>query len=79
MSNDSTERPFDIGDRVRIDIPDETDPDFQFHGKNGEVISVNLDEVKPLTGNSLDDGFYSIELGFVGNVDIRCKNLLVPC
>jgi ribosomal protein L21E len=32
---------FDEGDRVRIDIPDETDPDFEaYHGETGEVVAV---------------------------------------
>jgi len=29
-----------LGDRVRIDIPDELDPDFQFHCEHGIVIDV---------------------------------------
>ncbi len=28
-----------LADRVRIDIPDETDPDFEYHGQHGMVIS----------------------------------------
>lgn len=29
---------FEAGDRVRVDIPDAEDPDFdQSHGRNGEV------------------------------------------
>jgi hypothetical protein len=29
-----------LGDRVRIDIPDETDPDFAYHGIHGIVIDI---------------------------------------
>lgn len=31
---------YQLGDRVRIDIPDETDTDYQFHGEHGVVINV---------------------------------------
>lgn len=27
-----------LGDRVRIDIPDELDPDFEFHGEHAIVL-----------------------------------------
>lgn len=29
-----------LGDRVRIDIPDETDPDFALHGEHEPVIEI---------------------------------------
>ncbi len=29
-----------LADRVRIDIPDETDPDFQFHGEHGIITDI---------------------------------------
>ena len=29
-----------LGDRIRIDIPDETDPDFEFHAEHGIVINI---------------------------------------
>jgi len=28
-----------LADRVRIDIPDETDPDFEYHGEHGMILS----------------------------------------
>jgi len=28
-----------LADRVRIDIPDETDADFEYHGEHGMVLS----------------------------------------
>lgn len=30
----------DLADRVRIDIPDETDPDHQFHGEHEIIIAI---------------------------------------
>ncbi|TYT60861.1 hypothetical protein [Natrialba swarupiae] len=32
-----------LGDRVRIDIPDELDPDFEWHGEHGLVIGIHED------------------------------------
>ena len=31
---------FEEGDRVRIDIPDEADPDHRLHGEHGEVAAI---------------------------------------
>lgn len=28
-----------LADRVRIDIPDETDSDFEYHGEHGMILS----------------------------------------
>lgn len=33
-----------LGDRVRISIPDETDPDFEFHGEHAIIIDIKRDE-----------------------------------
>jgi len=30
---------YHLADRVRIDIPDETDVDFEYHGEHGMVLS----------------------------------------
>jgi hypothetical protein len=33
--------PIEVGDRVRIDIPDETDPDYnRLHGRRGEIVVI---------------------------------------
>jgi len=43
-------RRFSKEDRVRIDIPDETDPDHQeYHGEHGRVVAVLSDDVDSLT------------------------------
>lgn len=33
-----------LGDRVRIDIPDELDPDFEFHGEHAVVLEIKWNE-----------------------------------
>ncbi|MFB6361140.1 MAG: hypothetical protein ABEH59_07435 [Halobacteriales archaeon] len=40
MRDESEAEPYEVGDRVRIDIPDETHPDHQYHGTNGEITAV---------------------------------------
>ena len=34
----------DKGDRIRIDIPDETDPNHQYHGEHGVVVKTLSDD-----------------------------------
>ena len=44
-------RRFEVGDRVRVDIPDRGDPDFgRYHGRTGEVIEVIEDEDRESLG-----------------------------
>lgn len=43
---------FAQGDRVRIDIPDEEDPDHEtYHGKHGRVVEVLGDDADTVTGD----------------------------
>jgi ribosomal protein L21E len=43
---------FSEGDGVRIDIPDETDPDHsQYHGKHGTIVSIIEDHAGKVTGD----------------------------
>ncbi len=34
----------ELGDRVRVDITNEADPDFQWHGEHGTVVDVLEDD-----------------------------------
>lgn len=40
-------------DRVRIDIPDESDPDHRLHGEHGHVVEVLQDDASVETGDDL--------------------------
>ncbi len=43
---------YDVGDRVRIDIPDETDPGHdRYHGEHGQIVDILEDEAGTLTGD----------------------------
>ena len=53
---------FAEGDRVRIDIPDTTDPDFdQYHGQVGTVIDVIEDGAGEVTGDERDSHLFGVE------------------
>ena len=53
---------FDEGDRVRIDIPDTTDPDYdQYHGVHGTVVEVLHDDADTVTGNLYDELIFRVE------------------
>ena len=40
---------FALGDRVRVDIPDTTVPDFEtYHGRHGKVIQLLVDTASEL-------------------------------
>lgn len=54
---------FDQGDRVRIDIPDENDPDHdEHHGAHGVVVACLQDDAGQLTGDERDSAIYRVEL-----------------
>lgn len=53
---------FREGDRVRVDIPDETDPDHdRWHGREGTIARVREDDVGRETGDERDNVEYLVE------------------
>jgi hypothetical protein len=70
---------FKIGDRVRLDLPDETDPDHsQYHGKHGHVIEIICDDAETVTGDGQDSGIYCIQLDSGETFDARQRDLRPP-
>lgn len=51
---------YNIGDRVRVDIPDSDDPDYRYHGEIGEVEDVLQDDLSGITGDPRDDFLYQV-------------------
>ena len=51
---------FERGDRIRIDIPDADDPDFEFHGSHGTIKEVIRDNAGKLTGRKADSIIYRV-------------------
>jgi ribosomal protein L21E len=67
------------GDRVRIDIPDTSDPDHHLHGEHGTVQSILEDDVVSVTGRNADSILYTIELEETGEeVDVRGRDVRPP-
>lgn len=71
-----TVRRFEVGDWVRVDIPDSTDPDFEeLHGKQGEVVEIIEDDAGSVTGDERDNILYRVSLGAGNTVDVRWRDL----
>ena len=68
-----------VGTRVRIDIPDERDPDFeQFHGAHGEIVCILSDDLGSVTGGDGDSQIYRVELDSGERADFRERDLRPP-
>ena len=67
---------FTTGDRVRVDIPDTTDPDHdRYHGLHGTIVDVLEDEVAEVTGDDRDATIYRVELENGESADFRWRDL----
>lgn len=66
------------GNRVRIDIPDESDPDHELHGQHGEVVRVLHDDAADITGRLADGTLYRVQLDSGRTVDVRGRDVRPP-
>ena len=74
-----TEYQFEEGDHVRIDIPDEADPDFsRLHGRHGEIVAILEDDASAVTGDNRDAVLYRIQLDDGTETDVRWRDLRPP-
>lgn len=72
-------RRFEIGDAVRIDIPDETDPDHdRLHGCQGEITAILEDDAGEVTGDVRDTVLYRVQLEDGTEADVRWRDLRPP-
>jgi ribosomal protein L21E len=70
---------FSEGDRVRVDIPDETDPDHQvYHGEHGRVVAVLSDDAGSLTADERDNQLYRVVFDSSETADFRWRDLRPP-
>ncbi len=63
------------GDRIRIDVPDETDPDHRLHGTHGRISAIIEDDAGEATGDDRDSAIYRIETDDDETVDVRWRDL----
>jgi hypothetical protein len=67
------------GDRVRVDIPDESDIDYErFHGQHGTIISILRDDAGTVTGEGQDSQLYRVEFDSGETMDFRRHDLRPP-
>ena len=67
---------FNEDDRVRVDIPDTTDPDFdRYHGQKGRIVDVLHDNAGVETGDQRDNTLYRVRLEDEGVADFRWRDL----
>lgn len=67
---------FTEGDYVRVDIPDESDPDYdRLHGREGVVVEVIRDDAGGETGDARDSVLFRVELADDDRVDMRWRDL----
>ncbi|WP_170076585.1 hypothetical protein [Haloferax volcanii] len=70
---------FAVGDWVRVDIPDVTDPDHeQYHGMHGRVVAVLDDDAGVTTGEDRDSGLFRVEFASGEKTDFRWRDLRPP-
>jgi ribosomal protein L21E len=68
----------EVGDRVRIDIPDETDEDHRYHGEHGVVKEVFSDDAGVVSGKSVDSMLFRVELESGIELDFRGRDVRPP-
>ena len=79
MTMDGETGEYDVGGRVRIDIPDETDPDHDsYHGKHGRIVEILEDEAGTLTGDERDSTIYRVRFSNGEELDLRHRSIRPP-
>lgn len=70
---------YTIDDRVRIDIPDETDPDHdRYHGEHGTIIDILEDDAHAETDDPRDAHIYRVDTDSGDVMDFRWRDLRPP-
>jgi ribosomal protein L21E len=69
-------RRFEVGDRVRIDIPDKGDPDHsRLHGCRGTIVAILEDDAGRETGDDRDSYLFEVELERGDSEHLRWRDL----
>lgn len=66
-----------IGERVRVELPDSSDLDRRYHGKAGTVVDITTDHLGEITGDPQDNRLYHVEFddGSLGKMTFRHHDL----
>lgn len=69
---------YQIGERVRVDISDSSDPDYLYHGEVGSIVDITTDNLGDMTGDPRDNRLYHVEFNDVslGNMTFRHHDLV---
>lgn len=65
----------EVGDKVRVDIPDKSDPDFEYHREQGTIVEVIDDDLGSTTGDERSSKIYRVELDTGDQIDFRWRDL----
>ncbi len=69
-------RRFEEGDRVRVDIPDQSDPDHErLHGVQGTVVQIIEDDAGQETGDQRDSHIFIVETDGDDVVHLRWRDI----
>lgn len=67
------------GVRIRIDIPDESDPDHdRYHARHGTIVETMTDDAAMETGVPRDTTIYRIEFEDGSRADFRWRDIRPP-
>jgi len=70
---------YHVGNRVRIDIPDETNLNHdQYHGEHGQIVEILEDEADTRTVDQRDSIIYQIQLSDGEKIDVRHHAIRPP-
>lgn len=69
---------FEQGDRIRVDIPNQDDQDFDLHGKHAEVLEILPDDAGSMTGIKADGQLYRVEFDDGSIRDLRGRDVRPP-
>jgi len=74
--NITSMRRFEVGDRVRVDIPNKSDPDHErLHRERGTVVDILEDNAGQETGDSRDSYLFEVELENGDSEHLRWRDL----
>lgn len=70
---------FTVGDRVCVDTPDESDPDYdRYHDEQGTVVEILEDDAGEVRGDEREGVIFRVEMEGCETFDFRWRDLRPP-